>query len=356
MKKVFLVMGFAVFFMNTMAQVADPVLFKEKVFDFGNLNESEGPVEHEFEFTNNTGRQLKVISVKASCGCTTPGWTQEPIAPRASGFVKARFDPQGRPGYFNKSLTVTTDFDGQPIVLQIKGQVVTGEFSIATWPGKSGSLRLKSNSFNLGRLFVNREPVIKEFDLFNASDKDIAITRVVAPPYLKVDMPPSIKAGAYGVIRILYDVVQKKQLGFASDNIELETDDEALPLKSFSVYTTLEEYFPPLDDNELSKAPILKPNFLTLDFGRLNQGTDVVQEVLLKNEGKKVLSIRAIQPNCTCVTYELNEMTIKPGAEVRMKINFITQGRKGNQQKAVTIYSNDPVNPVQRVTVMGYIQ
>lgn len=345
-----------VFAGGAMAQMTEPVLFREKIFDFGKITESEGPVEHEFEFYNNTGRQLKVISVKASCGCTTPGWTQEPIATGKPGFVKARFDPRGRPGYFNKSLTVTTDFDGQPIVLQIKGQVVTGEFNAASWPGKSGSLRLKSNSFNLGRLFVNREPITKEFDVYNAGDKAIAITKVMGPPYLKIEAPKSIQPKEYGVIKILYDVAQKKQLGFASDNVELETDDEAQPLKSFSVYSTLEEYFPPLNEIELAKAPVLKPNFLTLDFGRLNQGTDAMQEMLLKNEGKKELSIRAIQSNCTCVTYELDEMTIKPGAEVKLKITLTTQGRKGNQQKALTVYSNDPVNPVQRVTVTAYIQ
>src|SRR5258706_8475681 len=106
------------------AQQVEPVLFPEMSFDFGEITEEGGPADHEFTFINRTGRKVKILSVQASCGCTTPGWTKEPVAPGANGFVKASFDPKGRPGYFSKSLTVTTDFDGNSILLQIKGQVV----------------------------------------------------------------------------------------------------------------------------------------------------------------------------------------------------------------------------------------
>ena len=60
--------------------------------------------------------------MQASCGCTTPDWSKEPIAPGKKGFVKASYNPAGRPGNFNKSVTVTSNQGTQ--VLYIKGQVV----------------------------------------------------------------------------------------------------------------------------------------------------------------------------------------------------------------------------------------
>src|SRR5580765_4957390 len=136
------------------AQQAEPVLFNEKSYDFGEITEEGGKAVHDFMFTNNTGQVIKILSVQASCGCTTPGWTKEPVLPGNKAFVKASFDPKGRPGYFNKSLTVTTDFDGNQISLQIRGQVVSKKTNvgIADYPAENGSLRFKFISFPLGKI------------------------------------------------------------------------------------------------------------------------------------------------------------------------------------------------------------
>src|SRR5688572_13991949 len=107
-------------------QQIKPLQFREETFDFGNVPEEGGPVTHEFTFTNVSSRPVKILSVEASCGCTTPDWSKDPVLPGKNGFIQARFDPKGRPGYFTKSLTVTADFDSNPIMLQIKGTVVSG--------------------------------------------------------------------------------------------------------------------------------------------------------------------------------------------------------------------------------------
>src|SRR5689334_16894618 len=108
------------------AQQAKTLSFMEEVFDFGTVDEQGGPVSHEFVFTNMSGRPVKILSVQASCGCTTPGWSKEPVGSSKTGFVQASFNPQGRPGRFEKTLTVTTDLEANPIVLRIKGQVESG--------------------------------------------------------------------------------------------------------------------------------------------------------------------------------------------------------------------------------------
>src|SRR5260221_13930486 len=86
------------------AQLAEPLYFREKIHDFGDIKEEGGPAVFEFTITNRSTRPVSILSVKPSCGCTTPDWTREQIAPGGTGFVKASFDPKGRPGYFNKTL------------------------------------------------------------------------------------------------------------------------------------------------------------------------------------------------------------------------------------------------------------
>ena len=76
------------------AQLAEPLFFNEKIHDFGEVVETTGPVDFEFTFTNNAARPVKIISVQASCGCTTPGWSTDPVAVGSKGFIKASFDPK----------------------------------------------------------------------------------------------------------------------------------------------------------------------------------------------------------------------------------------------------------------------
>ncbi len=148
----------------------------------------------------------------------------------------------------------------------------------------------------------------------------------------------------------------KNQYGFVSDNIELLTDDEEIPRKPIAVYATIEEYFPTLSADELNKAPGLVVEFSSLDLGRTKQGNSLTGNVRLKNSGKKELILHTMQPNCSCLTVLSDKMKIKSGEETIMKIVLNPQGRTGTLQKAVTIYSNDPRNPVQRITLTAFIE
>jgi hypothetical protein len=94
--------------------------FLETTFDFGQIE--EGVVaEHDFVFTNNGDQPLILSSVKASCGCTTPAWTKNPIQPGDQGHIKASYNSKNRPGGFHKSITVTSNASTPSKVIYIKG-------------------------------------------------------------------------------------------------------------------------------------------------------------------------------------------------------------------------------------------
>ncbi len=127
-------------------QQAEPLIFNETTHDFGTIDENAGNAEFEFTFTNNSGRPVTIVSVAASCGCTTPGWSKEPIENGKKGFVKASYNPKGRPGYFNKTLTVNTNLNGPAIVLHIKGNVGNQQFDndISRLTATNGSFNLRA--------------------------------------------------------------------------------------------------------------------------------------------------------------------------------------------------------------------
>jgi hypothetical protein len=96
--------------------------FKFTEHNFGELQ--EGPkAAVDFVFTNTGNKPLILTDVKASCGCTTPEWPKEPIAPGQTSKIKVEYNTQGRPGDFTKSITITSNESDQPKMIYIKGKV-----------------------------------------------------------------------------------------------------------------------------------------------------------------------------------------------------------------------------------------
>ncbi len=339
------------------AQQADQLIFREKIYDFGNIEEAKGAADHEFIFTNNSGRPVKILSVHASCGCTTPGWSQSPVPQGKVGFIKASFDPKGRPGYFNKSLTITTDLDANPIILEIKGHVVDKVNTVAAdFPIANGSLYFKTKAINMGTIFINKPPAQKQFEVMNKGDVSVRFLEVVNPLYIKVELPAVLQPKEAGVIRVTYDTRQKNRFGFASDNIQITTDDAGNELKQFSVFATLEEFYTTPVGEEATKVPVLLIREPSIDLGRTRQNTAIERNVVLKNVGRSNLQLKAFQGNCSCIAATPEKDSIAPGDSINVKVSFTPQAREGTQQKAITLYSNDPRNPVQRIMVQVYVE
>jgi hypothetical protein len=97
-------------------------VFEAESHDFGTIAEGT-QATFEFKFTNIGKEPLVISNVQASCGCTTPKWTNEPIAPGKTGTITASYNSSGRPGPFTKSITVTSNAKSNPKVLTINGVV-----------------------------------------------------------------------------------------------------------------------------------------------------------------------------------------------------------------------------------------
>lgn len=118
----------------------------------------------------------------------------------------------------------------------------------------------------------------------------------------------------------------------------------------------MEDDFKDLKPEEIAKAPQLRLQTTSLDLGRIRPNATTVREIQFLNTGKRELDIKSVQGNCTCIMASASKTSLKPGESSSIKIEFNPMDRKGTQQKAVTVYSNDPQNPVQRVTFTAYVE
>lgn len=339
------------------AQQVEPITFSEKSFDFGNVKEVDGPITHEFTFTNNSQEPIHILNVKASCGCTTPAWTRDSIAPGNTGYIQAQYNPRNRPGVFNKSLTITTSI-GETFRLYIRGEVepkvLTVEEKLRT---EMGGIRMKYPSVNLGKVYMNKPPAVQKYEIYNQTDKEIIFAdEYAAPDHIKISFEPkTLPSKTVGNLVVTYDAAVKNDYGFMNDRISFQTNEPEDNVKELTVYATIEDYFAPISPDELLEVPRLKIDNPVYDFGRLSNDKESKHQFVIKNTGQSDLTIKKISPNCTCVTGILSTEVIKPGQEAMLDVTFNPEGRRGNQQKSITLYSNDQRSSAQRITIKAYI-
>ena len=96
----------------------------ESTWDFGNIQEKGGAVSHEFEFYNDGTGNLMILDATAQCGCTKPEYSDKPIAPGKKGKIKVTYNPIGRPGSFEKTVTIKTNGSPKKVRVKIRGTVM----------------------------------------------------------------------------------------------------------------------------------------------------------------------------------------------------------------------------------------
>ena len=79
--------------------------FRETEHDFSSIPQGK-PVYYQFELVNTGDKPMKIDEVHTTCGCTTPEFSREPIAPGATTQLKVGYNAAAE-GYFEKYITVT---------------------------------------------------------------------------------------------------------------------------------------------------------------------------------------------------------------------------------------------------------
>ena len=76
------------------------------------------------------------------------------------------------------------------------------------------------------------------------------------------------------------------------------------------------------------------------DFGTITQGERVTTYYHFKNTGKSALIITSAKGSCGCTVPSFPKEPIAPGGEGDIKVVFDSDGKKGRQNKKVTIVAN----------------
>lgn len=131
MKKIFAGLFLTASFAFASAQT---ISFDKTTFDYGTVK--VGADGHRVFTVKNTGDKPLIISkVQASCGCTTPEWSQDPIMPGKTAQIKVGYNTT-IVGPFTKIIEVySNDTENSRSVINIKGNV-DGAANTATMEAK----------------------------------------------------------------------------------------------------------------------------------------------------------------------------------------------------------------------------
>lgn len=93
------------------------------MYDFGKIKEGQN-VEINFRFKNTGNAPLVIGKAEPSCGCTVTEKPEQPVMPGETGYIKARFNSEGRQGTAHKAVNVVSNADPAFPPLLIKGEVL----------------------------------------------------------------------------------------------------------------------------------------------------------------------------------------------------------------------------------------
>lgn len=328
-----------------------PLEFENTVWDFGEIREADGPVRHAFRFRNASGSPATIDHVSASCGCTTPSYPTYPIKSGASGDVAVTFDPEFRPGDFEKEVHVISA--GNRYILTIKGRVIPRPRSIRDdYPFAMGDgVRVDRLLCEMSyvRQVVGAHAIL---GIANDSEKDAKVEFEISPDdgYLTVLSPTSVAAGARAEVSVRMSVPEGKRYGKFSYRITPVVNGvrQVLPVTVQGILTD------PFDLTKIKSAPKADYGTVYHDFGTLGGGSTASAEFSVTNNGNAPLIIRWVEsrPGITCTLKSGTK--IEPGKSRSYTVTMDSSAggsSVGRVSTTLMLVTNDPGRPVRNLTL-----
>lgn len=336
------------------------ITFEKTEHDFGKINEGDGRVSTEFVFKNEGMAPLILSNVRASCGCTTPSWTKEPIEPGKTGTITVTYNPNGRPGRFQKTVTITSNASEATKKVYIKGEVIpkqakpVNKYTIAV-----GDLSMKAKTLDLGTIKKgeNKSGELEYANLTQAEHKVELATNVQDAMLINQVTLPTVKPNEIGKFVFALDTKQTKLYGPVEVLAYVVVDGKKEISDAFQlvIKADIEEDFSQLSTEAKQKAPIIEA-VNEIDLGKIAAGKVLKYVFPVKNSGVNALEIHRV----FCADKKLTLKAPKPiksGKKGAVSIAIDTKGMQpGSYSRQLLIISNDYEHPRKKVTIKWTVE
>ena len=344
---------------NALSQKLD---FEKQKHDFGMFSPDTRELTHAFTFTNRGGKPLKLKSVKASCGCTTPEWPRKPIEPGETGKIEVVYDATTSKGYFRKHVTVITENAGMH-ELTIEGEQSKpsrDQNRVKGFEVEQGKLAFKKGYVDFGHLPLGSRDT-GYLTIYNSGKTQMRIVKLRNARYLQAPgLPRTIQPRQNTKLMLTFTTPHPMSagpntLGSNQGKATLLTNDRSQPYKDIGFKTSI---YPPVKQKDQSKGtPTAKLLARDIDLGTVGGNNLIKTGTVLKNTGDAPLIIKGTDSKgCGCEAPVPDKKRLKPGEQTNLRITLNTSSYSGRLNKTLDIYTNDPENPYVSVNLRAYIE
>ncbi len=318
-----------------------------KVIDCGQVIYKK-PVTFEYKIKNTGNRPLIINKVLASCGCTKVNYPHQPIAPHTSAIMRATYDAK-QLGTFQKELSIISNASTEPIILTLRGKIVTEfEHFSGDYPFSLGNLQTDVNNIEFDDVNRGERPQVKIHIRNNAS---VAAQPVLMhlPSYLKGEVSPSkIAPGHTGIATLTLHSHKIRDYGLTQTSIFMgfEPGDKVSPKKELTVTAVILPDFNHGNKRTHRTQPKMQLSTTELNLGSFRDNKKLKGYITIQNTGNSILDIERLQMFTNGLSISLNKSKIKAGKETKLKITAIAeQLKKARSKPRILMITNDPEQP-----------
>jgi len=354
MKRFFYILLIFCLPISVFAQEKISVVFNERHHDFGTIMEEDGTVVTEFTFVNTSSQAIMIRNVNASCGCTTPLFTSQPIAPNGEGKISVAYNAKGQKGRFTKNVTVQlgTDNDTRTETLTVSGTVLPiAKATVESFPHKIGDLMFREKTLNFGSI-VKGIAVERSFEVFNNSNIEQTLSFANVPAHISVsiDNNGKIAPKQKALVKMTFYSEKVKKWGDVSEKIEIKINGKTVG--EYALNAIVVEDFSKITQKQLKQSPVAVVSTKNLNLTTIKIGTKRTSKIQLTNRGKSPLIIRDIKTDVDYLSVKATKNEVAAGKSVTL--NIIVDATKLDAfkfRRQVQLITNDPNNSIITLTI-----
>ena len=341
-----------------MLQAAADGKWTATAHDFGAFDEEMGTVYCTFSLVNTGSEPISILSARANCGCTRPEYSTDPVAPGDTLKVRVGFDPKGRPGKFQKFITVDCSESPTRTRLSISGTVIgSGNTLRSRYPVEAGKARLRSATIPYGKVLKGKSSG-QYLEAYNASADTIVPTVGYSPRYINALVQPArVAPGENFIVSTIFHPDASDLYGIATDSIIFYPDgpEASQPVKIETV-AIISEDFSALTPEQMSRAPLIETSTTAIDLERLSRSDrPLTRTFTIENRGQSPLLIRRISCPDKAIGLKIDKTKIGPGKKTKVTVKIdpalVTSAELLNAR--INIISNDPEHSSIMVRVVA---
>lgn len=326
--------------------------FETPTAPLGRFSQEQFPITYDFRFLNEGATPMEVYKVEPDCACAIADFSKGKIANGDYGYITVSYSPY-KAGPFEKTFKVyAKGAIPNSTVIKITGFIEPFDFEPnREFPHKNGEFQFKHRQVLLGSI-TNEAPIRKEVEFYNPNNFPISLDdSVKGPDFVEVifDTAEMIPPNSVGKFLLFYHPELKNDYGVVLDSLTFYMKGMESEAFSLPVTANISQYFPPESKFD-PKRPVLSIPTKTIHLGRTTLGDGKTVDFELKNEGENDLLIYKTLANYGGEVLGF-PTTIPSGETVKLTVSILNINKRGKQDRSFIIYSNDPNDPIQKLSV-----